>query len=878
MDWFRQESSVETMWRYRLSICLCAIGLLSTVAARAQNVGTGRDAAKVEFFEVHVRPLLVEKCGDCHAGTADAESALAFESRQDLLKGGDFGPAVLPGRAEDSLLIQSVKRIHKELRMPPDDGDALSRDEVEILTRWINDGAVWGAESPASRPSGAQTDSDGLLLHSEHWSLQPVKTVEPPQVEDERWARSTLDRFVEAARRNAGLAATKRAGRRALIRRASFDLTGLPPEPDDVAAFLDDEAADDVAFARVVDRLLASRHYGERQGRLWLDVARYADTQGDVGDFPIPDAWRYRNWVIDSLNKDLPFDQFLQAQIAGDVLAEEEPNEQKARGLVVATGFVSLSRRFGNTKKDDIHLTIEDTLDTIGRGVLGMTLRCARCHDHKFDPVLMTDYYGLYGIFESTVYPWMGASNQKSPSALAPALPSADARKQADDYWNLISRYEYQINNHFRPWLKPTLDEFKKVTKKLADLKKGDGTEAEKGDTDEIAKLTKRREELLARHDGKFRELMLHNLNWVKKEKSRLAENPTVEFVFAVTEGKPADARMHRRGNPKRKGTSTPRRFLQVIDGADVPEINRGSGRLELARWLTRPDHPLTPRVIVNRIWQQHFGRGLVATPDDFGSQGMTPSHPELLDWLAATFVADGWSLKELHRRIMLSETYALSSDVEPDSNSATADPDNVYLWKHPRRRLDAESIRDAMLAVSGTLDRTQGKEHPFKPWHASRYSLNGPFHEDFPTNRRSVYLMTQRLFRHPFLGLFDGPDRNSSTSQRTSTNVPGQALYLMNSPFVKEQAQAFARRLEADIPTNSTASASASTETSAVDAQRIERAYQLAFNRTPTPDEQQSLLQFLQQHREHSDGESHDSLAALCRVILTSNEFFFLD
>lgn len=875
---------MDLRWRWLIAWLLFAVGGLATVGGAVQGADAEADGAKIEFFELHVRPLLVEKCGDCHSGMPDAEAVLAFGSRQSLLKGGEFGPAVIPGRAEDSLLIQSVRRIHKELRMPPDDEDALTRDEIGILTRWVNEGAVWGNESatPSGRqPKNVEQKSTDTLLGSDLWSLQPVKAVVPPSVEDARWSRSKIDRFVEAARRQQGLTPTRRADRRMLLRRATFDLTGLPPEPDDVAAFLNDETTDEVAFARVVDRLLVSRQYGERQGRLWLDVARYADTQGDVGDFPIPEAWRYRNWVIDSLNDDLPYDRFLQAQIAGDILAAEEPDEQTARGLVVATGFVALSRRFGNTKKDDIHLTIEDTLDTIGRGVLGMTLRCARCHDHKFDPVVMTDYYGLYGIFESTRYPWMGASNEKSPSELAPALPSDEARKQAEEYWKLISRYEYQINNHFRPWLKPTLDEFKQVTKQLADLKKGGESTSTNADAAETVKLEKRRDELLGRHSGKFRELMLHDLNWIKKEKSRLAENPTVEFVFAVTEGKPGDARMHRRGNPKQKGDATPRRFLQVIDGESVPAIKHGSGRLELARWLTQPDHPLTPRVIVNRIWQQHFGRGLVATPDDFGNQGMAASHPDLLDWLTATFVADGWSLKKLHRRVMLSETYALASEVEPDSNNAAADPDNVYLWKQPRRRLDAESIRDAMLAVSGTLDPTPGQEHPFKPWHAARYSLNAPFHEDFPTDRRSVYLMTQRLFRHPFLGLFDGPDRNSSTSRRTATNVPGQALYLMNSPFVKQQAEAFARRIE--VETSPGNADSANSKSDSLEVRQIERMYQLAFGRVPTTDESQTLLAFLQRYRARSDGKIDDSLVAqslvaLSRVVLTSNEFFFVD
>ncbi len=834
-------------------------------------------AARREFFELKVRPLFIEKCADCHSGEPESDSVLAIGSRQALLTGGEYGPAIVPERAVDSLLMHAVKRIHKELQMPPDNDNALSKTEIADLARWIDEGAVWGGtEFTTENPSGNDTRTPQparRTLRSTHWAFQTPSHDPPPRVANLRWAQSGIDRFVEAERQQLELTAVEPADRRTLIRRATLDLIGLPPTPKEVSVFLNDSRDDDVAFERVINRLLASQHYGERQGRYWLDVARYADTQGDVGDFPIPMAYRYRNWVIDSLNADMPFDEFLRAQIAGDLLARDEENAEVARGLVVATGFIAISRRFGNTKNDDMHLTIEDTIDTLGRGVLGLTFRCARCHDHKFDPILSSDYYGLYGIFESTIYPWMGASNEKSPSALAPAIPDERSLRRADEYWALISRYEYQINNHHRPWLKPTLDEFKNATKEIEQAKAaGQLTDA----------LEAKRKLLLARYQGKFSELMLHDLDWIKKEKKRLAEHPDVEFVFAVSEGAPHDAKRHRRGDPKRLGEQMPRRFLQIIDGPEPPAIPSGSGRLELARWLTRPQHPLTARVIVNRIWQQHFGRGLVATSDNFGRQGSEPSHPQLLDWLAYKFVNDGWSLKKLHRQIMLSQTYRLRSDIGLPGREVVShqlqtknhhpeftDPENIYLWRFSRRRLEAEVIRDSVLAVAGLLDRSQGGSHPFKPWHAARFSLNRPFHEEFPTNRRSVYVMTQRLFRNSFLGLFDGPDRNSSTSLRSSSNVPSQALYLMNSPFVREQAEALAQRLITEVQG---------------DDLQVARLYQLAFGRDPDLDEKQSIREFMKRYREEARqsvpaAERHlQALTALSRVVLTGNEFFFIE
>lgn len=848
-------------------------------AVGAETTSPAKLSEQERFFENSVRPLLVQKCLDCHSGDDSDESSLAIASRENLLKGADFGPSILPGRSQDSVLIRAIKWTHKELRMPPDKDDRLSREEISVLAKWVDDGAFWASTKLAARPSATEREKPlkGKTVETDHWSFKPRNIVSPPNVDDARWAENEIDRFLQNERRKRQLTAVREADRRTLIRRITFDLTGLPPTPTEIKEFVADPRSDDDAWRSLVGRLLASPHYGERWGRHWLDVARYADTQGDVGDIPIPDAWRYRNWVIDSLNADMPFDAFLQAQIAGDVLAQKAAaTSEEVRNLVVATGFISLSQRFGNSKKDQLHLTIENTIDTLGRGVLGLTLRCSRCHDHPFDPVLQTDYYGLYGIFDSTTYPWMGMSVEKSPSALAPATVAPDAQQLVEEFWKTITRYEYQINNHFRPWLKPTLDEFKKVNR---DWQKATTAGAAAKD------LTKQRDELLGRHSGRFRELMLHGLGWLKKEKERLANNPPVEMVFGVGEGQPRDANVQRRGEPAHKGPVTSRRFLQVIDGPDAPRIANGSGRLELARWLTRADHPLVSRVIVNRIWQRHFGQGLVATSDNFGIRGEQPSHPELLDWLTEQFVThDGWSLKALHRRIVMTRSYRLASvadesasDVSDEESGSSdgrtgahsVDSTNRYLWRFQRRRLEAEAIRDAMLSVNEQLDRTQGGPHPLPAWHKKRYGLNGPFHVEYETNKRSVYLLTQRLFDHSFLGLFDPPDTSQTTSQRTSSDVASQALFLMNSPFIRKQSESFAKRIMSE--SNSTT-------------KRVNFAFQLAYGRPSSDGELLQLTTFLKQFEEGSVKQKRivdverQAWTAVARTILTSNEFFFVD
>jgi hypothetical protein len=609
------------------------------------------------------------------------------------------------------------------------------------------------------------------------WSLQPVGDPQPPRLKkgtgpiDAKHPSgrtgqldlspfSDIDRFVIAALRAANLKPAPPADRRVLIRRATFDLTGLPPTPEEVDAFVADESSD--AFATLIDRLLASPHYGERWGRHWLDIVRYADTAGETADFPAPEAWRYRNYVIAAFNQDKPYDKFLTEQLAGDILAAKLPADapaQRRAELIVATGYLAIARRFGFERgyESEHFLTIDDTIDTLGKSFLGLTIACARCHDHKYDPISTADYYALYGIFDSTRYPHPGMENEPKPADLVP-LPTIDPATKSP----------------------------------------------------------------------------------------RLA--------YAVIESKPHNARIHLRGNPKKLGEQVPRRMPTVFGGQ--PVSGSGSGRLELAVWLANPRHPLTARVMVNRIWQGHFGAGLVKTPNNFGTRGEPPTHPELLDYLARRFVAGKWSIKAMHRQIMLTDAYQRSA--ANDARHAEADPDNSLLWRFSRRRLSAEEIRDSLLAVSGELDRVAGGAHPFPPENQRNYKQHNPFVAVYDHSKRSVYLMTQRIKRHPFLALFDGADTNASTGSRFSTIVPTQALYFLNDGFVHHQAKALAVRLQA-LPD---------------DAARLDRATRLLYGRAPTATEKAIAARFLSE----SAASKPEAWAGWLRVLFASNEFVYLD
>lgn len=792
------------------------------------NSARADDAQDVEFFETRIRPVLVDRCFNCH-GPNKQESGLRLDTRGAALAGGDSGPVIVPGKPDDSLLV-SVVRHSAEIKMPPN--RKLPDSEIAALTRWVEIGAPWpGSDAMAVRAGGDQfsiTDED-----RSSWSLQPVADPAVPPVLDAEWARTEIDRFILARLEAAGQRPASAADKRTLIRRATIDLTGLPPSPADVSAFLADDSPS--AFARVVDRLLDAPQYGERWGRHWLDVARYADTAGETGDYPVREAYRYRNWVIAAIARDVPYDQFLREQIAGDILAREETGERYEQ-LLTATGFIAVSRRFGFDAENYHHLTIQDTLDTVGQAVLGLTIGCARCHNHKYDPISIQDYYALYGIFESTRYAFPGSEQKQRPYDFLPAVPPAAAelqKKAWDDRGAELERQIAALNEQQR-----------QLEVQIKNQPSSSGTT-----TDDL------REQLTG---------IQSQLKQLTDQRAQHKNDGPYPVVFGVREGEPKDARIHKRGDHKRLGEVVPRRYLEILGGQRLESA--GSGRLELAQWLTDPRNPLAARVMVNRIWKWHFGDGLVRTPNDFGRRGQPPTHPALLDYLATRFVEDGWSIKQMQRRIMLSATYQLSSDA--DSQVLEADPENRLLGRFQRRRLEAEAIRDALLAVSGNLDPTPGEAHPFPPVDTWGFSQHNPFRAVYETKRRSVYLMVQRQHSHPFLSLFDGADPNASTGQRVTTMVPTQALYMLNSPFFHEQAAAFATRL---------------CTSAADDSARIDLAFETALSRPPSGEERQAALEFLGRYDQRlgTPGAAAASLpawSAYARVVLASNEFLFVD
>jgi hypothetical protein len=647
-----------------------------------------------------------------------------------------------------------------------------------------------------------------------------------------------------------------------------FDLIGLPPTPAEIEAFLTDDAPD--AYANLVERLLASPRYGERWGRYWMDVVRYADTAGDNADYPVPEARHYRDYIIDAFNRDKPYDAFVREQLAGDILAEQGPREAYAE-RVVATGFIALSRRYATAPYELFHLTVEDTLETTGRAFLGLTLRCSRCHDHKFDPVTMTDYYGLYAFFASTQYPYAGseefASQKFSRRHFSPLLPPDEAKPLVDRHQQQVKTLEGEIQQLEQQGpdavrlteldtqikaLAQQIETAKKENRDAAALDK-QRTALEK----EQAETKRRRDEQLEPKRDALR-------------KMTMAGMPSeVPVAYAVHDKKPEPLRMHLRGDPSQPGEVVPRSVPKFLAGERALELPPdGSGRLELARWLTRPDHPLTARVMVNRIWQHHFGKGIVATPSNFGRSGAAPTHPELLDWLTLRFIESGWSIKAVHRLILASSTYRLSSD-ENKVNAAT-DPGNLLYWRQDRRRLDAEAIRDAMLAAAGTLDLRRPGRHPFPPIEQWGWTQHTPFKAVYPSSHRSVYLMTQRLVRHPYLALFDGADANLSTAQRAASIVPLQALYMMNNPFVAEQSAAFAKRL---------------LDASPDPRERVAVACELAWGREPTPVDVDKALDYVDRYTQGlrrietpADRIEQEAWTSYARIVLSANEFAYVD
>jgi hypothetical protein len=1230
------------------------------------------------FFEANVRPILSETCYRCHGGVKTSND-LRVDSRDALLKGGKSGPAIVPGNAAGSRLYQSVRRVPGLPAMPPSNEHALRPDQVAAVARWINDGAAWPANARPFTPS-------------RHWAFEPIRDTATPATQDKAWTKTSIDAFIRAKQETAGAKPAPLADRLTLIRRATFDLTGLPPTPKEIDDFVQDTSPR--AFEAVVDRLLRSPAYGEKWGRHWLDLVRYADTAGETADYPVTQAWRYRNYVIDAFNADTPYDEFIREQIAGDILADQGPPNRYAQ-RVTATGYLAVSRRFGFDSENYQHLTIQDTIDTMGQTILGLSLGCARCHDHKFDAVTMRDYYALYGIFDSSRYAFPGSEQKQRVRAMVPLISPSESHRKWREYESTVAalaeslatrkkrvpavilRSLHDVDGDFElqapaaggsngvlvpPWsysgkiaitnsaqspfrnfyfsgrvganvpsgteayrieqvihpprssktqgllfanvdfrlapsptTQPGVHRFSlgafgidsaivaMISSDSISLKVGDQSErlatirpgvwhnlqlmldfnrrvvsgriATKESTIEFgekamppnssgvidfvrfdaddpkpphaaidwdnfglhdapippattslpalsvardvmqpATLEKRLKEITGidgdfelQADGRppntpwgpgpnsvvkvsatsqspFRNLFpkgglgihmpnrseydgfgqkldgirpdaqgrlfssfdfrcgsdkaggngswryylghgpghsaaielffnsnqffrrsdnsrepvcrLHvgewyqvqltldtkkrtysgviasraesttfagqvakgwdgvidetfidsyghiggvrpaldadnfvvrgqplpaidaspvaalndeltarrseierlrrrlaeldtNLEKDKRELERLMNHGPFAMAYGVVEGTPRNARIQLRGEPDRLSDEVPRGFIKALGGGDLPRGTVGSGRLELARWLTRPDHPLTARVMVNRIWQHHFARGLVKTPNDFGVRGLTPTHPELLDHLAVQFVRNGWSMKAMHRLIMLSATYQLSSFAEPQTSAAPFGSETNDLYtSFRRRRLGAEEIRDSILAVSGELDRTPGEEHSFPAPIGWSFTQHNPYVGVYEHNKRSVYLMTQRLKRHPFLALFDGADPNATTADRLLSTVPTQALFFLNDPFVHAKADKWADRLIANEGDERT---------------RIVSAWRHALGRPPTQREQEEAAGFLRAYRTELARTSNANLesralAAFLRTLMGSNEFLHVD
>jgi hypothetical protein len=855
-----------------IALCVCAL------------------ADQRDEFESKVRPILVKHCHQCH--TLSKLGGLRLDSRESILQGGVSGPAAIPGKPRDSLISKAIAYTG-ERKMPP--LGKLDPGEIETLEKWIADGLYWPPnETPPAKPAGYTITPE----QRKWWAFQPVRKPAPPEVKDAAWPRTPIDRFILARLEADGLTPAPPASRRLWLRRVSLNLTGLPPAPEEIDAFLADTSPG--AEEKVVDRLLASPHYGERWGRHWLDVARYSDDKlNSTQDEPYANAFRYRDWVIRAFNEDMPYNLFVKAQIAGDRMESKTP-EQYEPGL----GFFALSPEFQ-----------DDRVDALTRGFLGITVACAQCHDHKFDPIPTKDFYALQGVFASSKV-------HETPLAPKEEVDAWQERKQeVDKQQETLKRFHEQMTAQIGEMLASRTADYLLAAR---GLRKDDGLDAEtlarwkkllaeprkdypyldrwfKAPPGEVPAEAKRLERDILdlieqkRKVDKENEIRLGldpsrndlaNANLVslprdryafwrdlfgpqqkdsagfftspdgvyyygpknierflqgewkayhERQKARLDElkkalPPQYPFLHTLRDSdKPADIPIAIRGDRNNKGEIAPRAFLSVLCDSEPKRFTHGSGRLDLAEAIASPDNPLTARVFVNRVWHHHFGRGIVATPSNFGLLGEKPTHAELLDYLAARFIESGWSGKALHKEIVLSSVYRTSA--ERIGANQRKDPENRWLWRYPRRRMDIETIRDAMLSVSGTLDTTAGgKAEPL----------------DEKNRRRTVYGFVSRRKLNPVLALFDFPNPNNTAEQRIPTNVAPQRLFFFNSAFVERQAKALADRAGRDIA----------------------RAYRLVFGRAPDDGEIALAREFLQQ----SDWTQY------ARVLLTSNEFLYVE
>jgi hypothetical protein len=763
-------------------------------------------------IESRAQQILSEKCEACHGQARMSD--LDIRQIDTILKGGKRGPAVIPGKGVESLLYRAVAQTG-DLKMPPGK-PPLAAADLEIIRLWIDAGAKWPAMKATTTASGASW-----------WAFRPPRRPEIPAVKDSAWVRTPIDAFVLRKLEEKGLHPAPSLGKEALIRRAYYDLMGLPPSPEDVKAFVNDPSPG--AYEKLVDRLLASPEYGERWGRHWLDVVRYADSTGFESDLYYKNAWRYRDYVIRSFNSDKPYNEFVQEQIAADEIWPDDNElqglyilpEQKARNLErrIGTGMYTVGPMDPSSALDGAQLRYDrltDMADTTSAAFLGLSIGCARCHDHKFDPISQKDYYRLQAIF--------AASEPRD-------IPAVDAVKVVT-YWKSINK---QLD----------VEHLKAEIKRIDEQARG-GSGKRKG---LAASYTPQQQ---AARDDLLRKLA--------EEYVALPDPYPTATVLAHREIVP-DVRIAIRGDFRNPGEKVEPGFPAILAHDESP-VDQAQRRKSLALWLTRPDHPLTSRVMVNRIWQWHFGRGIVATPNDFGRQGEAPTHPELIDWLATEFVARGWSVKAMHRLIMLSNTYQ-NSDVFDEKN-AKIDAENRYFWRMNRTRLDAEEVRDAVLSCAGTLNSKRGGPPVIPPLAPDEVNALGDVSQ-WPATldpresvRRSVYMYAKRTFRLPMLETFDSPDSTLSCSRRDVTNVAPQALALLNNEFVIARANEFADRLRKLGGDNPEA--------------WVNNGWAIALGRGPTEAERAKALAML------DSPDKVRALADFCLMLFNLNEFVYVE
>ena len=906
---------------------LCLRSLPAALAALSVATYSPARAADEEFFETKIRPLLANRCYECHSEKKQ-QGDVRFDRKAAVFDAG----LVVPSKPEESRLLQVIKYDPTDTQMPPK--GKLPDEEIALLTEWVTRGAAW--------PDDANPQADGASAgaNGTHWAFQPITHPAPPTVKDADRVQSPIDRFVIAKLEEKDLSLSPQVDRRTLLRRVTFDLVGIPPTPEEIAAFEADTSPD--AYEKAIDRLLASPLYGQRWGRHWLDVARYADTKGYVftEDINYPYAYTYRDYVVDAFNADVPYDRFVQEQLAADKLGLPENSPELA-----ALGFLTVGRRNQNNRMD----IIDDRIDVTARGLMGLTVACARCHDHKFDPIPTADYYSLYGVFDSCDEPEAGelpmigepqqtAAYEKFQQELdrrqaevakyiaeQREVITAEIRRKAGDYLLVVlsggegnREVRRRGVEHWKTFLGKVAndDPLWGPWKRLSSLPKEGFADAAKAAIEAMRQETSFREGLgafvldrlvaqplgspddLARAYGVLLtqtidrptdlapELVAHfdaiakklsesgppfalNDEQAKDFFDRAQRNEERERQKKVDEFRsksevappramvlrdkqnPVEPVVFIRGNPGRRGDQVPRRFLEVIAGKERPTFSKdASGRLDLAKSITDPSNPLTARVIVNRVWQHHFGEGIVRTPSDFGTRADPPTHPELLDWLASEFIAHGWSLKWLHREMLLSASYQQASvdRSAKDPRIASIDPINTLLWRMNPHRLEFEAMRDATLAVAGRLDPALGG----RPINL--------FDADSP--RRTVYGYVNRNDLPGVWRSFDFPSPDGSVAERPETTVPQQALFAMNSPFVINQAKSLAGRAEVAAANSP--------------AEKVTVLYQLALQREPTSEERETAVHFLDQPK--AEGAELDRVQQLAQVLLLTNEFVFVD